>query len=97
MNQLFNIASLLQSSGGYAFYSIPVLVDNTNQVGECFPIYTNRIVKVDTAVDNSDLIAGCNIQSTHLPQSILQFYCMQFAHMCNIRVGINRKTVFSDI
>lgn len=28
--------------------------------------YTNRIDKVDTAVDDSDLIAGCNIQSTHL-------------------------------
>ena len=27
---------------------------------------TNRIDKVDTAVDDSDLIAGCNIQSTHL-------------------------------
>ena len=66
MNQLFDIALLFQGSGGYAFYGIPILVDNTNQVGECFLIYTNRIVKVDTAVDNSDLIAGCNIQSTHL-------------------------------
>lgn len=46
--------------------SIPVLADNTNQVGERFLIYTNRIDKVDTAVDDSDLIAGCNIQSTHL-------------------------------
>ena len=45
---------------------IPVLADNTNQVGERFLIYTNRIDKVDTAVDDSDLIAGCNIQSTHL-------------------------------
>ncbi len=29
-------------------------------------VNTNRIDKVDTAVDDSDLIAGCNIQSTHL-------------------------------
>lgn len=66
VNQLFDIASLLQSSGSYASYSIPIVVDNTNQVGECLLIYTNRIDKVDTAVDDSDLIAGCNIQSTHL-------------------------------
>lgn len=36
------------------------------RVAEQFLIYTNRIDKVDTAVDDSDLIAGCNIQSTHL-------------------------------
>ena len=66
MNQLFDIALLFQGSGSYAFYGIPVLADNTNQVGERFLIYTNRIDKVDTAVDDSDLIAGCNIQSTHL-------------------------------
>lgn len=66
MNQLFDIALLFQGSGSYAFYGIPVLADNTNQVGERFLIYMNRINKVDTAVDDSDLIAGCNIQSTHL-------------------------------
>ena len=66
MNQLFDIALLFQGSGSYAFYGIPVLADNTNQVGERFLIYTNRIDKVDTAVDDSDLIVGCNIQSTHL-------------------------------
>lgn len=66
MNQLFDIALLFQGSGSYAFYGIPVLADNTNQVGERFRIYTNRIDKVDTAVDDSDLIVGCNIQSTHL-------------------------------
>ena len=66
MNQLFDIALLFQGSGSYAFYGIPVLADNTNQVGERFLIYTNRIDKADTAVDDSDLIAGCNIQSTHL-------------------------------
>ena len=66
VNQLFDIALLFQSSGSYASYSIPIVVDNTNQVGECLLIYTNRIDKVDTAVDDSDLIAGCNIQSTHL-------------------------------
>lgn len=60
------IALLFQGSGSYAFYGIPVLADNTNQVGERFLIYMNRIDKVDTAVDDSDLIAGCNIQSTHL-------------------------------
>ena len=66
MNQLFDIALLFQGSGSYAFYGISVLADNTNQVGERFLIYTNRIDKVDTAVDDSDLIARCNIQSTHL-------------------------------
>ena len=66
MNQLFDIALLFQGFGSYAFYGIPVLADNTNQVGERFLIYMNRIDKVDTAVDDSDLIAGCNIQSTHL-------------------------------
>ena len=35
VDQLFDIASLLQSSGSYASYSIPIVVDNTNQVGEC--------------------------------------------------------------
>lgn len=35
VNQLFDIASLLQSSGSYASYSISIVVDNTNQVGEC--------------------------------------------------------------
>ena len=66
MNQLFDIALLFQGFGSYAFYGISVLADNTNRVGERFLIYTNRIDKVDTAVDDSDLIAGCNIQSTHL-------------------------------
>nr|DAP23184.1 MAG TPA: hypothetical protein [Caudoviricetes sp.] len=88
---------LLQSSGSYAFYGVPILVDNTNQVGECLLIYTNCVVKADTAVDDSDLIAGCNIQSTHLPQSILQFYCMQFTRVRNIRIGMSRETVFFDI
>ena len=97
MNQLFDIALLFQGSGSYAFYGIPVLADNTNQVGERFLIYTNRIDKVDTAVDDSDFIAGCNIQSTHLSQSILQFYCMQFTRVRNIRIGMSRETVFFDI
>ena len=66
MKQLLDISMLLQGSVSYAFYCIPVLAYKTNQVGERFLIYTNRIDKVDTAVDDSDLIAGCNIQSTHL-------------------------------
>ena len=41
---VFDIALRLQSSGSYASYSIPIVVDNTNQVGECFLIYTNRII-----------------------------------------------------
>lgn len=40
MNQLFDIALLFQGSGSYAFYGIPVLTDNTNQVGVRFRIYT---------------------------------------------------------
>lgn len=61
VNQLFDIASLLQSSGSYASYSIPIVVDNTNQAGECLLIYTNRIIKADTASDSSYLIAGSNL------------------------------------
>lgn len=66
VNQLFDIALLFQSSGSYASYSIPIVVDNTNQVGECFLIYTNRIIKADTAADSSYLIAGSNLQSAYL-------------------------------
>lgn len=66
MNQFVNIAALLKAAGINAFDSIPVFIDNTNQVGECLAINTNSFIKVYAAVDDSHLIAGCNVQSTHL-------------------------------
>lgn len=67
MNQLVNIALLLKITGIDAFNSIPVFVDNANQVGECLAINSNGLIEIYAAVDDSHLIAGCNIQSTHLP------------------------------
>lgn len=67
MNQLVNIAPLLKAACINAFDSLPVFIDNTNQVGERLALNSNGLIEIYAAVDDSYLIAGCNIQSTHLP------------------------------
>lgn len=91
VNQLFDIALLFQSSGSYASYSIPIVVDNTNQVGECFLIYTNRIIKADTASDSSYLIAGSNLQSAHLLYNDILLCCYYSTNTISCKGCYNLK------
>ena len=71
MNQFINIALLLKITGIDAFNSIPVFIDNANQIGERLAINTNSFIEIYTTINDSYLIARCNIQSTHLPYGSL--------------------------
>lgn len=59
MNQFINIALLLKITGIDAFNSIPVFIDNANQIGERLAINTNSFIEIYTTINDSYLIARC--------------------------------------